>query len=170
MNPEKFRERYLNFLPSVPPELGLNLDEFICFPVAKVAELNILQADKNLLTVSGLPNDAAPFLSFGLTSETVLEPLDEPPHCKMIGHTGYGDMICIDESDRGSIVYFNHDREMTRVFMNSSVRSLAHSLCAYLEFQQTRNVEMCQRAISECDQRAMEVNSFWSVEMNTEAS
>lgn len=170
MKPEEFRERYLSLLLPVPPELDLNIDEFVQFSTIKVAQLNIPQADKDLLTVSGLPTDAAPFLSFGLTNETALEPLGELPHCKIIGHNSYGDMICIDEFDGGAVVYFNHDQEMARVFMNSSVRSLAHGLCAYLEFRQTQDEERCRRAIFEYDQRAMEENSFWSVETNIRAN
>jgi hypothetical protein len=169
MNPEEFRKRYLSLLPPVPPELDLNIDEFVQFSTTKVAQFNIPQVDKDLLTVSGLPADAAPFLSFGLTYETVLEPLGELPHCKVIGHNSYGDMICIDEFDGGSVVYFNHDQGMARVFMNSSVRSLALSLCAYSEFRQTQDGERCRRAIFEYDQRAMEGNSFWAVEMSTRA-
>ena len=80
-----------------------------------------------------------------------------------------GDMICIDESDNGSVVYFNHDWNMERVFMNSSILSLAYSLCIYLEFQQTRDVEECRRKIGIYDRRAMDSNSFWADEIDMEA-
>jgi hypothetical protein len=122
MNPEKFRDYYINLLPSTSLDLDLKLDEFINFPIAKVEQLNIPQLDKDLLTIAGLPADASPFLSFGLNGEILLEPLSlikdisEGSHCKMIGHNSNGDIICIDESDAGSIVYFNHDLNMSKEF------------------------------------------------------
>jgi hypothetical protein len=164
MNPSEFRVRYINLLPSIPLGLDLDIGEFVYYPTEKIAKLNILQADKDLLEKSGLPSNAAPFLSFNLRSDIMLEVLMESPHCKMLGHTGYGDIICIDESDRGSIVCFNHDREMARVFVNSSIRSLAYSLCSYLEFKRTHNINACRMSIGEYDRQAMEENSFWAIE------
>jgi SUKH-4 immunity protein len=167
---EGFRKRYLSLLPPVPPELDLDIDEFIYFPSSKVHELLISQDDKELLIRSGLPVEAPPFLSFGAVGDTMLEAIDGQPSCKTIGHTSYGDMICIDETDGGSIVYLTHDRDMMKVFMNSSVRSLAHCLCTYLEFQQSRDVELCRRSIYDFDDRAMNVNSFWYLEVIANAS
>jgi SUKH-4 immunity protein len=169
MNPEEFKERYLSIImPSIPSDLDLDIDEFVTYPITKISQLNISQADKDLLIMSGLPDSAAPFLSFGLNISIMLEPLDKLPHCKMLGHTSYGDMICIDESEGGSIVYFNHDCDMARVFMNSSLRSLAHSLCIYAEFWQTRDVERCRKEIGEYDRLAMKEDSFWSIEICTD--
>jgi hypothetical protein len=169
MDATGFRSHYLSLLPSVPPELNLEIDEFICFSSSGVRGLLIPEGDKELLLKSGLPCNAPPFLSFGTVGDTILEAIDGQLDCKAIGNTSYGDTICIDESDGGSIVYLNHDRDMLKVFMNSSVRALAHSLCAYLEFQQNRDVELFRRSIYDFDERAMESNSFWAVEVSAVA-
>ena len=172
MNPEKFRDYYINLLPSNSLDLNLKLDEFVNFPVEKVGQLNISQLDKDFLTISGFPADAAPFLSFGLNNDIFLEPLSliedipQGSHCKMIGHNSNGDIICIDESDAGSIIYFNHDLNMSREFINSSVISLAYSLCAYEQFQQTKDIEKCRKKISDYDPKAMQEDNFWWVEIN----
>src|SRR5437764_714961 len=122
MSPAEFKTRFIASLPDVPPGLGLRLDEFVVFPAAVVEGLNIGDSDKAILTVSGLPRDASPFLSFSLSAALVLRPLTEAggvpdsySRYRMIGQNGSGDMICIDEASSGAVVYFNHDRDMAAV-------------------------------------------------------
>src|SRR5262245_16094323 len=122
ITPQEFKTRYLENIPLLPPdlpELRRRFEEFIHFPDSVVQGLNISQSDKAILSSSGLPKSAAPFLAFGLSPDRILQPLsnalelsDSYSRFRMIGHNGSGDMLCIDEQDEGSVVYLNHDNNM----------------------------------------------------------
>lgn len=174
MSPDEFKARYIASLPDVPADLGLRLDDFVVFPAAAVDGLNIGNLDKSILTVSGLPRDASPFLSFRRPDALVLQPLskvggvpDSYVRYRMIGQNGYGDMICIDEATNGTVVYLNHDRDLEVVFINSNVTALAQSLCYFAEFMKDKDAEVCGRAIRGADPPAMASGRFWPAEIDS---
>jgi hypothetical protein len=70
--PSEFKTRFIASLPEIPDDVDLSLDEFASFPPEQVGNLRISDADKRLLIECGLPADASPFLSFGLTANRVL--------------------------------------------------------------------------------------------------
>src|SRR5690349_325927 len=141
MTPSEFKSRHVAGLSEVPPGILLSLGEFVVFPRAEVDRLTILGSDKDLLVSPGLPKSAAPFLAFDLSPRDQLRRVSreyglsaEFDRYRMIGFNACGDPICLDETDGGRVVYLNHDCHMDVVFMNSGVRALALSLCAFSEF------------------------------------
>jgi hypothetical protein len=176
MSPSEFKSRFIAGLPKIPAGLDLKPDEFFRFPATVVDKLKISKADKAILTISGLPKDAAPFLSFGFQKKSdILKsmgrefglPDDVCSRYKMIGFNGSGDMICINDSGDGAVVYLNHDRNMEVVFMNSGVVKLAECLCLFHEFQQSKDGDACRRAIRKVDPKAMGDQSFWRNEIRS---
>lgn len=104
----------------------------------RVADLCIPENAKAFLLSPGLPHEAAPFLTFGTNRDlplpTVSEVWRQPKNFdryRIIGSTGYGDPVCIDEAANGRVVYLNHDNEFLVGFVNSSVPHLAHSMLAF---------------------------------------
>jgi hypothetical protein len=166
--PSEFKTRFIASLPEIPDDVDLSLDEFASFPPEQVGNLRISDADKRLLIECGLPADASPFLSFGLTANRVLMPLAEFPHSVAIGHNGSGDMICIDQSTGGAIVYYNHDNHMQRVFMNSSLMQFAECLCLFAEFMQTKDSTSFTRKVFAVDPAALAPQAFWPNEVQCE--
>ena len=169
MTPAEFKARFIALLPDdIPADLDLGLDAFASFPADRAAALWIPDVDRVLLTDSGLPEDAAPFLSFGLDTERALMPLDGFPNSVMIGHNGCGDAICVDQADGGAVVYYNHDNHMQRILMNSSLHAFAASLCAYSSFMRTKDADAFRLEISTIDPVASASDSFWISEMENE--
>jgi hypothetical protein len=176
MSPQQFKTRFLASLPELPPdlpELRQQLSEFVQFPSAIVERLNISSSDKAILSGSGLPRDASPFLSFGLSHGRLLQPLnnvERQADCdrryKMIGHNSSGDMICLDEDDEGSVVYLNHDNNMQVVFINSNVTALAECLCIFAESIKRNDPKRCREEIRRIDPTALRDGSFWPFEID----
>jgi hypothetical protein len=117
-------------------------ESLVRFQQEVVDQLRIPLASKVFLVKAGLPKDAAPFMSFGpgLRGKSLVSVSEEwnlPVHFgsyRMIGSTGTGDPVCVDESANGVIICLNHDREFETVFINSSVAHLAECLLVYREF------------------------------------
>ncbi len=168
MTPYEFKSRFLASLPPLPDDIDLLLDQFVSFPPELAAKLNIAEADRQLLIESGLPADAAPFLSFGLSVGRVLQPLTEFPDSVAIGHNGSGDLICLDQSDVGAVVYYNHDNHMQRVFMNSSLIQFAECLCFFARFMQTKDANEFISRVREIDPAALGHGAFWPNEVRCE--
>ena len=169
MTPAEFKTRFIALLPDdVPDDLDLGLDAFASFPADRAAALRILDADRGFLTDSGLPEDAAPFLSFGLDADRALMPLDEFPDSVMIGHNGCGDAIYVDQADGGAVVYYNHDNHMQRIVMNSSLSAFAASLCAYSSFMRTKDADTFRNEMSTIDPAYAVDGSFWISERENE--
>jgi hypothetical protein len=97
---------------------------------------------RRFLAEAGLPKSAAPYLTFSLDSDSGLTPVHLIWTCleegysrfRMIGQTGFGDPICLDEANESRVVYLNHDDEFNLVSVNSSVAQLAHCLLLFREF------------------------------------
>jgi hypothetical protein len=100
----------------------------------------------------------------------------------MIGSTGWGDPVCVDEAVQSRVVYLNHDDEFKTVFVNSSIPQLADCLLTFREFvrrvQQEggENAFLEQRFPDKCwewvceefqriDNRALDEGAFWANEL-----
>ena len=118
-------------------------DKLVTFPPEVVATLRIPEAHRAFLIEPGLPESAAPYLDFGgkqyiqIPSAAELWKAGEAfQRYRIIGANGFGDPICLDEESAGAVVYLNHDDEMNRRFMNSTVDRLAFSLLAFRDVVQ----------------------------------
>ena len=133
MTPEEFKENWI-----------AGGDKLVVFRPEAVLSLKLAPAAKEFLACIGLPEDAAPYLSFGdgqcelfpSVSEIWKQP-KEFRRYRVIGSNGSGDPVCIDEEAEGRIVYLNHDDEFKVGFMNSSVTQLALSLLHFRQVVQT---------------------------------
>src|SRR5262245_1458177 len=90
-------------------------DGLVLFPASVVSSLAIRPQDAEWLTLVGLPDSAAPFLSFGGNQEINIPALTEfwgiadGSQYRVIGLNGSGDPIAIDAATSGEVVYLNHD-------------------------------------------------------------
>ncbi len=105
-------------------------------PLKKLRDLQLPAEAKDFLSSAGLPKEAAPFLSFDdlavlETVEQAYELSEDFRRYRIIGSTGSGDPICLDEVVNGEVVYLNHDKRFQRVFVNASIPQLAESLLAF---------------------------------------
>jgi hypothetical protein len=135
MLPEEFRERFIKAHPKPPAELNIDLAEFVEFDGDVLDGVDLSERDKEFLATAGLPKSAAPFLSFhawGEEDQASIGGIPAGSSVFALGHNAYGDAIVIDLHS-GEVVYFNHDRNMERVFVNSNVAKLAESLCVFAE-------------------------------------
>lgn len=111
-------------------------EELIRFPEQMLESVELRDRDRSLLTKAGLPESAAPFLSFG-PQPGLLGALrdsgDPPPDTDgyvEIGLNGSGDPICL-EASTGEVWYLNHDDGFRAVFINSSVEQLTEFLLLF---------------------------------------
>jgi hypothetical protein len=168
MKPLEFKARFQKAQGPAPEGIDLDLGKFRDFPRERIEELEIDDASKALLREVGFPEDAAPFLSFGVGSDKVLKKLSsafsfmdrEFDRYRLLGSNGSGDFVCIDESD-GSVIYLNHDSNMKRVFINSSVLQFAESLCLMAEVIQSHFAVDFGAALARIDSAALDVDAMW---------
>jgi hypothetical protein len=171
MTPTEFKARFEKAQGPVPDDIDLDLAKFRAFPEERIAALEIDAPSKRILREVGFPEDAAPFLSFREKADKVLRKLpsafsflgQEFARYRLLGSNGSGDFICIDESD-GSIVYLNHDSDMKRVFINSSLVQFAESLCLIAEALQSGYATDFIGELSRIDPAAVGERVMWPVE------
>jgi len=115
-------------------------DRLVTFTAEVVATLRVPETQRAFLLHPGLPESAAPALDFGgkryrniPSAAELWKAGDAFRRYRIIGANGFGDPICLDEETGGAVVYLNHDDEMKRGFINSSVEQLALSLLAFRE-------------------------------------
>lgn len=169
MTPAEFKSQYIASLPEVPEELReeLDLERFVAFPADRVAALGISPEDTALLAEVGLPANASPYLNFDLDSNHQLAPVDGFPRMRAIGINGCGDCLSIDMDRSGEVVYLNHDDQMRRVFINSSVSLFAESLCLFSSHLHRNDPSGFVAAIARLDPPAVEDEAFWRTEAET---
>ncbi|MDB5339702.1 MAG: hypothetical protein JWN70_5321 [Planctomycetaceae bacterium] len=164
-----FRRRFLAGLPAIPAELGLRLDEFVQFDTSTVHLLD--SEDATLLLAQGLPHDASPFLSFEAYSSEQLDSRFETFGVSKsyfpIGHNGSGDVLAIDLNTR-EVVYFNHDLEDARVFVNSSLIQFLECLCIFQEHLTQETMASCLADIATSDHKATAPGALWHNEVGNE--
>lgn len=110
------------------------------FPASSLKGIKIPKGAQEFLTVAGLPDECSPDLSFEAPDEGVLprlsDEIDAPgefDHLRVIGYTGDGDTVCLDETDDGAVVVVVHDRDNEVQFVNTSVHQLAQTLLLFSE-------------------------------------
>lgn len=164
-----FKAQFIAVLPSMPPELDLNFDEFIAFNPSDVACIPVQEAE--FLLKHGLPRDAAPFLSFeGYSAEEIVRRLTIfgiAERYYPLGHTGSGDVLALDRETR-EIVYFNHDADSARVFINSTLIQFARCLCIFQAHLRDDTMEHCLANIRHVDPAAAEPGTMWADEVDAE--
>ena len=171
MNGTEFKKRFVESLPPMPQEIDLRFDEFVSFDsqVLKASGLN----DKvtEFLLEAGLPRDASPFLSFQSYSANDIEKRKEvfgiEDEYIPIGINGSGDPLVIDTKS-GEVLYFNHDDNMRKVFINSSIWQFAACLCIYQEHLTNNTMNSCLDEIEGVDPRAVEKEAMWFSEILVE--
>jgi hypothetical protein len=171
MTAQDFKPRFLAALPTMPVGLDLHLDEFVVFENADLSGL--AEEDAVFLVTQGLPRDASPFLSFAAYTQDEIEQRLEtfalPQNIFPIGHNGSGDILAIDK-DSGEVVYFNHDANNLRVFINSSLLQFAECLCVYQEHLISEKMRQCIVAIAAVDSAAALTSSMWNSEIIAEVT
>lgn len=165
MSPEQFKSRFLASVPETPPELELGLGEFVRADPSEVEGVPLSAEDSRLLLEVGLPRDAPPFLSFrrypDLPKEAFLRGTFE------LGTNAQGDPICFELTSR-TVVIFNHDRDMERVFVNSSLLKLAECLCLYQEHFRAQDFTSCFETMCKVDPELANHGGFWKSEIEQE--
>ena len=163
MTPTEFKAKYVASLPDVPDELRteLDLERFVAFDRDSVDALSLWPDDAAILSGVGLPNSASPWLTFELDPKRRLKPIDGFSQMVAIGSNAYGDYVCLDLDTGGAVVYINHDDQNARVLINSSVASLARSLCLYLTHRHRGEPADLLAAIATFDPSAVKNGTFW---------
>lgn len=113
-------------------------DELKLFPLAAFEGVDVPQEAQAFISAAGLPDSAAPFLSFAPPKSGRLQTLGElwgangaASGYYIIGSNGSGDPVALKPS--GSVVYLNHDSGFAEVYINKNIATLAESLLRYRE-------------------------------------
>jgi SUKH-4 immunity protein len=143
MNPSEFRTAWTEYEQGLHPITLQTLNRF-----------NLNKETETFLFESGLPSDAAPFLSFvGDTHlkdkysiiSLLTEWFDflEPEYSRyiVIGSDGSGDVIAINTMNNFTIEWLDHEDYFSSRFMNSSVGQLANCLLCYRDFIKKTNAD-----------------------------
>lgn len=163
MTPFEFKSRFIELLPSTPPEFDLDLARFVTYPFERVAALQLADEQKAFFVESGFPAAAAPFLSFEC-GDQALTALEGFPDSFIIGSNNYGDAVCVDIADDGKVVYYNHDDRMKRVFINSSLSLFAESLCVFSHLMRFKDNDAFSAHLRSIDPSALAPGTFWTTE------
>lgn len=165
-------------------------DNLSPIPLDILALFELSSATCNFLNRSGLPNQAAPFLSFcnasddkfyGINKLTYQYDILEPSFEKyiVIGSCNDGDPIVINTEKNDQIECLDHEDYFSPCFFNTSIYTLAESLLVFRDFILTierengedaaiNNVftdlqfEKLKNDLQIADEMALDENSFWN--------
>jgi hypothetical protein len=152
----------------------------------KITGINELT--QNFLIDFGLPESAAPFVSFDRkelhTIHQIYETDDNQNKFYVeIGSDGAGDPICIDTSANCQIVALDHENNFAKRYVNASIKELFIFLSLYKEFGEELQNQRGEQAfidsnftdeeleelfskLKAVDKRALDDDStFWSIEI-----
>ncbi|MFM2600156.1 hypothetical protein [Vibrio fortis] len=164
-----FKKRFLEALPEVPAGIDIGLGEFVTYDKSTLTVLERESSD--FLHEVGMPVCASPFLNFNSYSSYEISELYElevlTESYYPIGSNGSGDILAIDIKSN-EIVYFNHDCNNERVFINSSLDKLAESLCIFQLCLTNSCMNQCSELIRKVDPSAIQVNTMWFDEIQSE--
>lgn len=133
--------------------MSKKLDSWTEFPIDQVERSNLSEETKAFLKV-GFPEDAAPYLDFGVNSydgnfNTVqgyygYDELDKiTQNCWILGSDNNGNPICIDASNNDKIIILDHEQGFQFLeSMNNNIYELASSLLIYRNFIRRVNDEL----------------------------
>ena len=111
----------------------------------KLENLKLSKSSIDFLVISGLPQDAAPFISFCTDTTDKFEGINklttqydfldiEYEKYIVIGSCSDGDSIAINIENNDQIEWLDHDDLFSSMFFNSSINSLAECLVIYRDF------------------------------------
>ena len=159
------------------------------FPKKAVEPLRLSEEDRTFLVQAGLPEDAAPFLTFDVPESgqlpTVADQWKQPKAFaayRVIGSDGSGNPIALDENNNGEVVLLDHENKFAKVLVNKSIRQLAESLLAYRKLVNDTQDEFGEDAfldgktspasrkalrqeLARIDPAAIKASCFWHAEL-----
>lgn len=158
----------------------------------QLKELKLTKNTVDFLTISGLPEEASPFLTFvkesGDEYETITLLTEQYDFLEsefdkfiVIGSDGNGDVITVNTKKNDQIEWLDHEDYFSSRFMNSSIIHLADFLKIYRDFNEIILTENGEDAVMDCnftdeqfeilkqkmmkaDPKAIE-NGFWNGEL-----
>jgi hypothetical protein len=158
--------------------------------------LNLKPSTVNFLTVTGLPIEAAPFLSFTVNANAFEPGINKLPEIFdflesefdkyiVIGSDGNGDLIAINTESNDQIEWLDHEDNFSSRFFNTSINSLAESLVIYRDFVQSileengedafinsnftdAQFEALQQKLRTADEKAISEDGFWKQSLEVE--
>lgn len=159
---------------------------------AQLNELKLTKSTVEFLTISGLPEEASPFLTFVKNSEDEYDKItlltaqynfleSEFDKYIVIGSDGNGNVIALNKNGNDQIEWLDHEDYFSSRFMNSSIIQLADCLKIYRDFNEIILTENGEDAVIDCnftdeqfktlkqnmiksDIKAIE-NGFWNEEL-----
>jgi hypothetical protein len=111
---------------------GMEGGSLVRFCEDDLAGANLPSETRSFLLEAGLPSEAAPFLTFAPEKLGWIPQSSRPAGFDTyiaIGSNGSGDPVVVASS--GAILYLNHDRNFTPIYINRDVATLAESLLRY---------------------------------------
>ena len=134
MTPQQFKDIWTSIDDNLSP---LRYD--------KLVSLKLSKSTIEFLVISGLPKDAAPFISFCRDSNDKFDDINklttqydfldfEFEKYIVIGSCSDGDPIVINIENNDQIEWLDHDDLFPSMFFNSSINSLAECLVIYRDF------------------------------------
>ncbi|HRO99395.1 MAG TPA: SUKH-4 family immunity protein [Flavobacteriales bacterium] len=184
MTPQEFKARW-----------GSEGEPCITLGSERVRRLSIKASTAEFLSIAGLPQSAAPFLSFGEPKEEsspfglklseVFDHLDEEfERFIVIGFDGSGNPIAIDTQNDDQVVWLDHEDDFKDTYMNSSIAALGTFLLGYRDFVQDLlnakgddaflngnyeddELEKLRQKLALLDSRALDADNFWNHELGT---
>jgi len=172
---------------------AFSADGLATFVPNVVSAIGLSQEQAVWLVNVGLPRSTAPFLDFGGKNESSLPSMAAlfqerdraiAERYRVIGSNGNGDPVVLDLAANGAVAYLNHDNNMCRILINSSVTQLAECLLAFkrlIDLAQAANGEdayldgdIPSDALNEfveivraCDPAALEIDTMWTDEVQS---
>lgn len=187
MKPEEFKQIWTSKEDNLNP---INVD--------RLNGLGLSKTSIEFLKTAGLPESAAPFLSFMKDSDDIYEGINkltkvydflEPEFDKyvVIGSCNDGDPIVINTENNDQIEHLDHEDYFSSRPFNSNISALADSLVAYSNFVSLliaekgedsyfdsnftdKEFEKLKLDLKIADSKIMENNGFWAeqIEMDLE--
>ena len=179
LSPEEFADKW-----------GTTLAALVPFPKAAIERVALSKEDRAFLTAAGLPESAAPFLSFESPQSDELPSVARTwglaadfERYLLIGTDGSGNPIALDEAKGGEVVVLDHENSFSRTLMNTSVRQLAESLLAFRRLVEETQAEFgpdafldgktaatgrdqLRQALTTIDPPAMQPGCFWPEQLD----
>jgi hypothetical protein len=170
MSPTEFKERFLTGVRlafvKAPPGLLEQQSEFVGYEYETMQRCGVGEQNARFLSDIGLPRSAPPFIDCRAHTD------DEIAHLReggggvlralfpLGGANGCGDPFGIETSTQ-SVVYYNHDNGMQKVFMNASIPQFAETLCLFQDLLRTKADDEFAMALEKVDKTALLSGSMW---------
>lgn len=104
-------------------------EQLVPIPAAELASIEMPASTREFLALAGLPEEAAPFLSFSPSSrgqalDSIRTAMNRPD-VLVVGSNGAGDPVAIRPD--GVLVYLNHDDSFAELYINKDVEMFAET-------------------------------------------